>query len=288
MSLSCNETLKNLGVSRCKKRPSFIKGMITTPEDYTISAVEAATATKWQDDILAASTSRIFLWPKAVNYENISEEQVLEETPLTVIGVRPGNYRYKLFFKENLELHKRMHSHNESSGRVFLIDIDNQIIGTSDDDGVTLKGFLLDNLLVEKLMLNDGTGATKTPVNVYTADNNELDDNGFMVEAPFINSLISLTSVNLTEVGTSTATTITVDVHSALDNVPLIGLDAADFVLLDGAGVAQTISGSVEISDGRYELSGAGLVSGTLDLVVASALSIPGFESDAPIEITIV
>jgi hypothetical protein len=284
--LSCSEELQNLGVSRCKKRPSFIKGMITTPEDYTITAVLAATATQWQADILAASTARIFLWPKAVNYENIAEEQVLEETPLTVIGVRPGNYRYRLYFKENLELHKRMHSHNESSGRVFLIDIDNQIIGTSDDSGVTLKGFLLDNLLVEKLMLNDGAQATKTPVNVYTADNNELDSNGFMVEANFVNSLISLTSVVITEVS-AVATLITVDVKSALDNVPLIGLVAADFTLVDATGASQTISGVTEISDGRYEVAGTGLVTGTLDLVVAASLSVPGFETDAGAAITI-
>ena len=285
--LSCSEELKNLGVSRCKKRPSFIKGMITTPEDYTITAVLAASSTQWQADILAASTARIFLWPKAVNYENIAEDQVLEETPLTVMGVRQGNYRYRLYFKENLELHKRMHSHNESTGRVFLIDIDNQIIGTSDDDGTTLKGFLMDNLLVEKLMLNDGSQATKTPVNVYTADNSELDDTGFMVEATFVNSLISLTSVNVTEVGTSIATLITVDVKSALDNVPLIGLVLADFVLLDASGVAQTITGVTEISDGRYECAGVGLVTGTIDLVTAAALTIPGFESDAVLAITI-
>ena len=287
MALSCEESRENIGVSRCKKAPSFIKGMITTPSDFTITAADAITQAAWQTAITDVKSARVYLWPNAVNYENISEEQVVEETSITVMDVRPGNYRHKLFFKENLEQHKAMYSHRNNAGKVFLIDIENKIISTSDDDGITLRGFTMDNLLVEKLMLNDGTGATKTPVGVYLSDNTELDQRGQQVEAPFINSLIALTTVVLATTGVPIATEIVVTVKSKLDNEAIEGLVAADFVLLTAAGASQSISGAVEAPGGTYTLSGAAWVTGTLTLVAASALSIDAFEAEAAIIVTI-
>jgi hypothetical protein len=285
--VNCSDQTKNLGVSKCKKRPNFLKGMITTPLNFTITAANAASASNWQDAILDDIRNRIYLWPTAVNYENISEEQQVEETPLTVMGVRKGNYRFRFHFKENLELHKRMYSHDEFTGRVLLIDIDNNIIGTSDDNGVTLKGFLLDNLLVEKMMLNDGSQASKTPVNIYMGDNTELDEKGYLLDASsFLSSLVPLTSVEIT-VNSASATAIDVDVISSLDGVAIVGLDAADFILLDGAGDAQSISGITDNDNGNYVLAGTGLVTGTLGLVAPKALTIQAYETESTVAVTI-
>ena len=279
MALTCLDTKLNLGVSECKKVPQLLKGMITTPGDYTITAVLSATGTQWQTDLLLTAGARIVLWPQwAVNYENISEEQVLEETPLTAIGVRPGQYRFRMHFRENLELHKGMYSHRGSSGRVFLIDNENKIIGTSDDSGVTLKGLLLDNLLTEKLFFNDGSAVSKTPVSIFLSDNTDLDVRGFMIEGTsFINSLIPLTSVNLVIQGTPTATEIIVSVKSALDNIPIIGLVTADFVVSEGS-----VSGVTEpASDGVYTIAGTAFATGTVNLVTAATLTIQGYEGSA-------
>jgi hypothetical protein len=287
MALSCIDSKLNLGASECKKLPQLLKGFITTPQEYTITAAEAASGTKWQSDLLLAKGARIVLWPQwAVMYENISEEQVLEETPLTAIGVRPGQYRFRFQFRENLELHKNMYSHRNSSGRVFLIDNENKIIGTSDDDGVTLKGLLLDNLLTEKLFFNDGSAVSKTPVGLYLGDNTDLDVRGFMVEGTsFVNALLSLTTVKLAEVGTSTATLVVVSVKSALDNVPIIGLVQADFIL---TGIAGTPSGVTEpLLDGVYEIAGATFTSGNVDLVTPALLTVQAYESSGPVAITI-
>ena len=284
MALTCLDTKLNLGISECKKVPQLLKGMITTPKNYTITAANAATGTQWQTDLLLAAGARIVLWPQwAVNYENTSEEQQIQETPLTAIGVRPGQYRFRFMFRENLELHKAMYSHRGSSGRVFLIDNENKIIGTSDDVGVTLKGLLLDNLLTEKLLFNTGSEVSMTPVGLYIADNTDLDVRGFMVEGTsFINSLIPLTSVVLAEVGTPTATEIIVSVKSALDNVPIIGLQTADFVVENGS-----VSGVTEPdSDGVYTIAGTTFTTGTVNLVTAATLTIQGYEG-SPITVTI-
>lgn len=285
MALTCLDSKLNLGVSECKKVPQLLKGMITTPGDYTIAAADAASVTKWQTDILLAAGARIYLWPQwAVNYENISEEQVLEETALTAIGVRPGQYRFRFMFRENLELHKAMYSHRGSSGRVFLIDNENKIICTSDDDGVTLKGLLVDNILTEKLFFNDGSAVSKTPVSIFLADNTDLDVRGFMIEGTsFINSLVPLTSVVLAVVGTPTATEIIVSVKSALDNVPIIGFVTADYVVSEGS-----VSGVTEPdSDGIYTIAGTAFATGAVNLVTAATLTIQGYESSGAATVTI-
>ena len=288
MAVNCLDTKKNLGASQCKKAPQLLRGIISTPLDYTITAADAASATQWQNDILLPAGNRIYLWPKwAVNFEDVSSEETREDTPLSSLPVFPGQYRWRLWFQENLELHKAMHSHTGSNGRAFVIDHEGKIIGTSDDEGETLKGFLLDELNVQKLKLNDGAAATKTAVTLYTSINTELDDNGYMVEgAGFLASVLSLTSVKLTE-GTPapTATNVFVEVKSALDGVPISGLVAADFNdSLTGtvSTVTETPAGS-----GIYDIAGTGLASGTVDLVAAASLSVQAYESTGPLTITI-
>ena len=292
-ALSCLDSKQNLGVSECKKLPQLIKGMITTPENYTITAALAASAAQWQSDIKLAKNQRIYLWPQwAVNSENISEEQIVEETPLTAIGVRAGQYRFRLLYRENLELHKAMYSHRNSGGRVFLIDNENKIIGTSSDGGTTLKGFLLDSILPEKIMFSDGSNASKTGVNIFLADNEELDLYGVQLDgSSFVNSVLPLTTAVIGIVGTPATDEIIVDVYSKLDNVPVSGLVVADFNLLDGAGAAQSISTVTESStvEGRYTLAPTTtFASGTIALVAASSLSIDQpFETIASTTVTV-
>lgn len=294
MAVSCANDVLNLGASQCKKIPTLLKGFIKTSSDYTITALLAASATQWQTDIKADINARIYLFPQwGKAFEDVSSDQILEETPLGVMDVDPGQHRWKLGFTENLELHKAIYSHRNTEGRIFLIDRENKIIGTSDDDGVTLKGFLLDNLLPEKLKLSDGTISTKTWVGVYLADNTELDKRGFMVDASFVNSLIPLTSVVITIAAAPvpSATAFNFSVASALDGTPIIGLVQADLLFKDAAGDNQdsTIDTVAEpLDDGDYVVAGTAMATGSLTLVLPSALTLTAFESTGAQTVTVV
>ena len=293
MAVNCNDVL-NLGTSKCKKIPKLLKGIITTSESYTITASDAESSTQWQTDIEADINARIYLFPQwAKALEDVSSDQIVEDTPLGLTGVDAGQHRWKLGFVENLQLHKAMYSHRNTEGRVFLIDRENKIISTSDDDGTTLKGFLLDNLLTEKLKLTDGTVATKTWVGVYLADNTELDERGFMTDAPFVNSLISLTSVVITIAAapTPSSTAFNFSVASLLDGTPIIGLDKADLLFLTAAGVNQdsTIDTLTEpLADGDYVIAGTAMATGSLNLVLPSALTLDAYESTGAQTVTVV
>lgn len=292
MAVSCNDVL-NLGTSKCKKIPKLLKGIIKTPNSYTITAELAASATQWQTDIEADINARIYLFPQwAKALEDVSSDQVVEDTPLGLTGVDAGQHRWKLGFVENLQLHKAMYSHRNTEGRVFLIDRENKIISTSDDDGTTLKGFLLDNLLTEKLKLSDGALASKTWVGVNLADNTELDERGFMTEAPFVNSLLSLTSVVITIASdpTPSATAFNFSVASLLDGTPIIGLDKADLIFLTAAGVDQisaidTLTEPLE--DGDYVIAGTAMATGSLNLKLPADLSLDAYESTGAQTVTV-
>lgn len=284
--LACINNQKNIGKSSCKKIPQLIKGMITTPDDFSLTFTQAADSSNWQTALLAAKSSRIYLWPTAVNFEAQNEEAVYQDTPLSTISVRDGRYRYKLSFLENLQVHKAMYSHKNFSGRVFLIDNENKIIGTELANG-NFAGFSIDLLNPEKLKLNDGSNATMSPVYVSLEDNRELDEYGAMIEGTFLKTLVPLTSVEIA-VSNATAAGMTATVTSSLDLVEILGLVQADFVLLDENGAAQVIDAVVDNEDGTYTLTGAGLTSGTLNLVSAANLSVKGFESSGSATVTVV
>jgi hypothetical protein len=282
----CSLTAKeNLGLSRCNALPALIKGMITTPEDFFLTPTEAVDADEWQDALLAGINTRAYFWPPFVSFENLSVPAVYEETPLAYLAVRDGNYRFRFGIKQNLCLHKAMYSHRANSGRVFLVDVENHIIGTEDEDG-NFRGFTLQMLHTEKLLFSDGTVSTKSPIVVALADNLEMDANGAMVDGPFLNTIARLTDVTLTQVGALGANSFQFDVKQSCDNTPVSGLVLADVTFVKADGSAQTTPATALAESttvpGRYTISkvgGTAWVAGLLDLVAPSALSIEAYES---------
>lgn len=287
--LSCEDEQQNLGVSKCIKIPKLLKGTITTPDDFNISFTDAISPTAWQTALLAAKSNRIYYWPEAKVIESINEESIYQETPLGSLPVRDGRYRWRISYEGGLQLHKAMFSHKQFKGRVFLIDIDNKIIGTT-ADGINFRGFSIDLLNPEKLNISDGTNATLTPVYLSLTDNLELDENGAQVETGgFLRTLVRLSTVNLTLSNTSSGG-FTVAVRNALDNEPVLGLVLADFTLRDSTGAAVTINAVVDNQDGTYIATTAVLTAGSysVNLVAASALTVQGFESGAAVTYDVV
>ena len=289
MALFCSNSLDNIGKSSCKKNMGLPRQFVTTPSDFTITSTDIITSAAWQTAIKADSASRVYLWPLGVSYENVSSDETREDTPISSLKVFPGQHRFRIFFKENFEQHKAMYSHDGFGGNVFVIDHLNQIFGTSDDGGTTIRGFTLDELDVAKLIPNDGSVATKTQVTAYMTTNKELDQNGEAFDvSSFWSSLVPLTSVQLavTAGTTPTASEVSIDVTSVLDGVGVSGLVQADFNLtgIGGtpSGVAETPAGS-----GTYVISGATFTSGDIDLVTADQLSIDAYESTGAVSVTI-
>lgn len=277
----CDVDKKGLGLSQCNKLPALIRSMITTPASFYFTAAQVESATLMEAALQAAilnpEASRVHVWPNFVSFENLSEEAVYEDTPLAYLAVRDGNYRFRFGIKESLCLHTAMYTHRATSGRVFLFDVENQLIGTSDAAG-NFYGLTIQMLNSEKLIISDGSVSTKSPILVALSNNKELDADGSIISAPFVNTVNRLTDILLTVVSASD-TEIVVRAAVECDNTALNGLVTADFILLDADGASQTISGSSE-ADGVYTLTGSSWTSGTLKLAAPADLSVQAYESN--------
>lgn len=297
MAAQCSTDKDNLALSKCNKLPKLIKGMIETPPAFSFAPADFATAAAFKTALQAlliedAQEDRGYLWPFFFTAENQSEETVFQETPLGRRVVRDGQYRFNFAISENICLHKAMFSHRTTQGRVFLIDSDNQILGTLDTDGNFL-GFTISMIHTGKFAFNDGSVVTTSPIYVDLLDNSELDRDGEILSGDIgkvINQVIRLADAELEIVGTPSATTIVVDVFAECDGTEITGLAVDDFVLTDDDnGATHAISSAVESTTvpGRYTLTGVSFEDSHLNLDSPSSLSIVGYESVGSVAVNV-
>jgi hypothetical protein len=293
MAEECIDLKKNLGLSVCNKLPQMPRGMIETGMNFKFTPEQMATPELFQaalqDAIKAGKANRVYLWPFFANQEGANEDAVYEDTPLKVMAVRDGKYGWRFFIQESLCMHKAMFTHRTNKGRVFIYDNEDQLIGTKDSAG-NFYGFTLALLHTEKLLMNDGSVATKSPIYVVLANNKELDLNGAVVDASFVNFVMRLTDVTIAVSGAFAAASFKVTVKATCDGTPIEGLALADFVMTNNAGAAQAIQTVVDEGDGVYTINAPGatpFVDGFLNLVAPADLSIDAYESTGPLTVNI-
>jgi len=274
---------KNLGLSKCNLLPALIKGMITTPIGFSITAANALLVAQWQNSLLLSPALRTYFWPLFKGFKDNSEKTIYEENELASLKVRDGKFRFGFEIKESLCVHKAMQSHSgNASARVFFIDVENNIIGTTEDNGVTFKGFHVELLNAEKLVFSDGKVSTKSPVYVVLSDNKELDVYGMMVAAvPLSASLNRLTDVTLAQVGNLAATIVQCTVKATCDGTSIDGLALADFSIKTAAGVVHAITAVAQDPvTGIYSLTSATAIIGDiLSIVGPAALTVQAYEA---------
>jgi|SRR5580765_8405872 len=279
----CLVLKKNLGLSKCNLLPALIKGMITTPKGFSITAANALLSAQWQNSLLLSPALRTYFWPLFKGFKDNSEKTVYEENELASLKVRDGKYRFQFEIKESLCLHKAMQTHSgNASARVFFIDVENNIIGTTNDNGVTFVGFDIELLNAEKLQFSDGKVSTKSPLYVVLTDNKELDLNGMIVAAvPLSNTLNRLTDVTLAQVGVLAATLVKCTVLASCDGTSIDGLVLADFSIKTAAGVVHAITNVTQDAvTGIYTLTSAtAIVGDILSIVGPAALTIQAYEA---------
>lgn len=287
---NCNESKKNMGVVKCTKLPQMFAGMFTTPLGFkipaaTIASGNAAIEAFLQDAMLDPDvTKRIFLWPSFVGFEDAKEDAVYEETPLADLKVRDGKYRWRVQVQQDLCTHRAMGTHNGGNQRVIFYDIENQLFGMDNEAG-DFMGFTVSLINVEKLMISDGSAATRTPIYVILKNSKQVDKNGVVMDADYIEELNRLTDVELTIIGSPSATQIKVTVKTVCDETSILGLVVSDFIKKNAAGTVQTITSLTELN-GVYTLVGTGWTTGTLELETPDQLSIQAYEG-TPVIVTI-
>lgn len=264
--------------------------LVLTPKDFQFATqTDAETESNWQDAIEQVG-DRIFVLPFIYENEDNTEEAVRQDfTGGDTLEVRPGRYASRDHMHLSVADMKKMASFNNKEWRVFKIDSNGNILGTSPDDTV-FKGFELTEFNVEKMNQTAGDVKRMVPVYYKEREPSEWTDQPVALQPRELSSspwdprdLDGLIDVELT-VNTATATNINVTATAYLKGELLVGFDqVSDWILETG----QTITGVTDNNDGTYDLAGVGLVSGTLNLAPSADLSQDGYESIGTATVTI-
>jgi hypothetical protein len=255
----CNIKKKGLAGSDCPEVPVAIKGMIKTPVDFvipkaTLDQGAAAVITYLNTQALLGNVDK---FPDFQALEDISQEQVYQDTIFSITPVKDGNYRFRPTIASSLCQHKAMFTHRSKNFRAFLYDDDGWLIGTEKENG-DMRGWLGDLLHTEKMRFNNGTEASVSPLMVAFKNNKEWDRYGMMIDiSQGLGDIYQLVDVTIEVLANPapTASVIVVEVLTECDKIAVEGLELADFIVLDNAGVAIVVTAIEELSPGVYELT---------------------------------
>lgn len=289
---------KNLGKSKTNCLPKLWKCGLLLPKgaylDVADYATSAALKTKIQSMLVAPINSRWYLLPYFSSVEDNSEAAVYEESVLSRLPVRDGQYRYMPMISKSLCTHKALFTHRAiGEGSFMPLDVDNQLFTTEPDEDGKLYGFTLALFWTEKLRISNGTESTKSPIIIDLADNEEIDAHGALIDGTVVNQLERLTDavITLTAGDAFAAAGFMVDVKQECDGVPISGLLLADFLMYIADGITpQVIETAAEDANvpGRYNLiPDSAFVDGSVTLRAPSLLTVKAYEVQTPLTVNV-
>lgn len=263
-TLACGSNQSNTGDKQCVENFQIIEKFVITSDSFEFATQAAAeTLANWTTGINAAAGSRIYPFPQILEQEDISEEtQYQTFTTGKQKKIREGKRGYRFLVQVPLCVHQALRTFNGGNWRIILIDSNGRVIGTS-PNGAKFKGFKVVTFEVEKMKIPAGDATVSTPIMVMLQDTTEFDDFGASFRPADLTvswnalDLDGLQDVILTESVTDAcdASGGTIDVSTTCDGVPVTGLVTGDWVLVDDAAGAETVTGCTDNADGTYTLT---------------------------------
>jgi len=184
-----------------------------------------------------------------------------------------GKYRYQANVEVSPCLMKQLMMFRNANVEILIAYDNNSILGTTEDDGVTVKGLTAGMFTVGKPYSKttaSGTNEGLVPIYFDLDDEQELSKYFYAEEMTWnVKKLDGLTPATVSVVGTPTTTEVVVDVILACAggcDTPQLGLTAACFVLGTG-----TVVSSSSVVAGRYTLVCTG-ANTSVNLCASSAL----------------
>jgi hypothetical protein len=264
-----------------------IKLALTAPDFQFADQSTAEAQTSWQAGI---NEEKIFILPFIYENEDNSEEAVMQDfTGGDSLQVRKGRYAERNRMHLSVSDMAKLASYKNKNWRMFKIDSNGYILGTT-PDGTVMQGFELTTFDIEKMNNSAGDVKRLVPIFYKEREPDEWTDRPVALNVLGLSSnawdprdLDGLIDVELT-VNTAASTNINVTATAYLKGVALAGFDqVSDWVLA----VGQTITGVTDNGDGTYDLAGTGLVSGTINLAEPEDLSQDGYKSTGAQTVTI-
>lgn len=277
------EDFANTGFDKCNRSLGAIAMIILTTDDFHIDTeAQALTYAAWETGIQART---VFPLPKVWSFTDQSEKDAYETSPLgwKKLG-KEGLYGGEFLLDAPLGMQIALRSFNGADLRVFYVDINGNILGMS-TLGVILQGYKVGLFNCEGMSSVTAAGETrKIVVHLDESTPKDRDDYGVVVYPTAFNplELEGLKDVDLTVV-TASATHIVFDAKTHLGQVGVTGLIFTDVTAPTGA---SSMAAHATIA-GRYDITGTGMATGTLDLIGPATLGVKGIMSSGVITVTV-
>jgi hypothetical protein len=278
--LSCINDLPGIGETCQQSAPISIKsGLFLTRPDYSFATYQSfMTEADW---LTAIAAGNIFPVQGLIEEEPQNFEDSIEETS-TGLKIFKFEGRRGRMFKVllPLEQHQKLREYSFANWRCFYGDINNNIIGVS-DDGTTVKGFRLGFFRIPKFDDMGGVSA----IQLQERSVNEWDKFAiYGTPSWLVDDLQGVLTVLLTD-GAVAANSVTVTVAyeqrsqlttaGAKKSTSISGLVAANFKILNGSTEVTTGKTVTETAvAGTYTVAATTLVAGYTVQVIPSSTAL--------------
>lgn len=286
----CAANYENTGKCACQYKMGTPAAILLTDKDVEFDALAAFTEAACQTFIKQGRMWPLFEVGETIN--NTAEDGVYAlPNGLGSIPLSSAKWDISTMFQEGVYSHNALESFRGFSGRVFIVDANGVVWGTS-SDGVKFKGFSVKNGQVTNVMLpTSNSEVERRGLRLIYDNKDEYRRDRAAIEVTFADTLEGLTNAVISYVSLNEAkTAVTVSVVRECDGSPVLGLAAGDFTLANDEGEAEVISsvtaGSV---NGQYELAVTALGADEylVDLAAPASATTFGYESTGPDTFTV-
>ena len=263
---------------------TVISQIVITTSDFAFTNItNALDSVKWVELFKKEKAARGFLTPKCDDNADKSKEATFFDSKVNgQIKITNGIISLELIHgTENEKLYQKMLSFDNKTVRVFLNDMNDNIIGTS-PDYIKVRGFET-TLYVTNRKLSDGTKPAQFSIVLNLKNTTEWRNQKVVMQPLKVADSWSLDNydgvydVYLSTSGVSAAgCTTKVVIDSFVDTDPsgqIVGLTKDDFVLKDSTGAAKSIT-SVTYTDAGYVIVATLATGDTLGLKPCADISL--------------
>lgn len=281
---TCPVTLDGIGNGGCMTGPilKYVRALIPALSTHQFDTLtEFQTEATWLADIASQDILPLKL------FEETEDASVEELTSDTSAGTRlfHRNGKYGIIGKMLLtpDQNRILQTYNGKNLRFYLLDDDNNLVGTSPDDTV-VKGFTASYVRVKPMELPlaaDGSAYAVVEVQFeYVEEFNESARYAIGEELTWIPKIVIQPLTKITLTLSTVASFIFTCAFAYVDpttgkSIPLTSLDAngAELTVIDQGGSAETVTVVATATEGTYTITGSDITSGTITLN-ASATSL--------------
>jgi len=241
---------------------TLIGGVLICEPDFTIPIADINDIEEWYTEMLANQFTPLH---NVKEFESLDRETGLNESLQDfTYEIDKGQYRNKLKYDWSIDYHKLVNELNGTDKNVIYYDLNWNIIGTT-DDGINLRGFKTNRLILEKLLFSIGTTPAFSVLDIELYDSNELNVNGVIQKVDFNPEDLDRLFINIKVEYVDQNTLNFSATHNGVD---IDDISSSDVTVTDERNGVLTFS-LFSYLGGVYQLSGFSdnLISGKLEVL---------------------